>query len=114
MEVYEKPWGTYEVLHRGEGFQIKRIEVMPGMRLSLQRHSKRSEKWILTQGTGVVTLGDKSISVERGSVIDIPVQAVHRIHNTGHEMLIFIEVQLGDYLGEDDIVRIEDDYKRAS
>ncbi len=113
MEVYEKPWGTYEILHRGEGFQIKRIEVLPAMRLSLQQHSKRSEKWILVEGAGMVTLGDKSIPVERGSVIDIPAKVVHRMHNTGHEKLVFVEVQLGDYLGEDDIVRLEDDYNRA-
>ncbi len=113
MEVYEKPWGTYEILHQGEGFQIKRIEVMPAMRLSLQQHSKRSEKWILIEGVGMVTLGDRSIPVERGSVIDIPVKVVHRIHNTGHEKLVFVEVQLGEYLGEDDIVRIEDDFKRT-
>ena len=106
MEIYEKPWGTYEILHRGEGFQIKRIEVLPAMRLSLQQHSKRSEKWILTQGTGVVTLVSRSIPVERGSAIDIPVQAIHRIHNTSDEKLVFIEIQLGEYLSEGDIVRL--------
>ncbi len=113
LEVYDKPWGTYEILHRGEGFQIKRIEVMPSMRLSLQQHSKRSEKWIVVSGIGKVTLGKESISVERGTVVDIPIKMIHRIHNTGTEPLVFIEVQLGDYLGEDDIVRLEDDYERV-
>ena len=107
-----KPWGNYEVLRVEEGFQVKRLEVNPGHRLSLQKHARRAEKWTIAKGNGVVTLDDQEILVTSGSVIEVPIGSKHRIHNTGKEPLIFVEVQLGAYLGEDDIERIEDDYRR--
>jgi len=108
-----KPWGTYVVLHKGPDFQVKRVEVNPQLRLSLQKHSKRAEKWVVVSGAGVATVGRKEIPVKRGSVVEIPVEEAHRMHNTGRETLVFIEVQFGEYLGEDDIVRLEDDFNRA-
>ncbi len=108
----KKPWGNYSIIFQGPDYQVKRVEVQAGHRLSLQKHSKRAEKWIIVGGIGEVTLGKKQIPVERGSVVDIPVEEIHRIQNTGRESLVFIEVQFGAYLGEDDIVRIEDDYAR--
>ena len=95
------------------GYQIKRIEVKPGLRLSLQTHSRRAEKWIVVSGAGSATLDSKQISVRSGSVVEIGIGQRHRMHNTGGEPLVFIEVQFGDYLGEDDIVRVEDDFNRA-
>ena len=108
-----KPWGSYAVLLAGKGFQVKRIEVKPSLRLSLQTHAKRSEKWTVVAGTGEAVLGEKRVPVHPGSVVEVPVGIRHRMHNTGKDPLVFIEVQFGDYLGEDDIVRIEDDFKRA-
>jgi len=107
-----KPWGAYQVLHVEAGFQVKRIEVNPHSRLSLQTHTRRAEKWTVVKGTGLATLKDQEIAVKPGSVIDVAVGDAHRMANTGKEMLIFVEVQLGDYLGEDDIVRLQDDYNR--
>ena len=108
----ERPWGSYTILHEEPGIKVKRIEVKPGARFSLQKHSKRSEKWTVTAGIGIVTLGKKSIPIQKGSFVDVPVGETHRMQNTGNEPLVFIEVQLGDYLGEDDIVRFEDDFGR--
>lgn len=108
-----RPWGNYVVLYKGPDYQAKRIEVNPALRFSLQKHSKRAEKWIVVSGSGVATVGVKEISVKRGSVVEIPVEVVHRMHNTGREALVFIEVQFGEYLGEDDIIRLEDDFNRA-
>ena len=114
MNFVEKPWGNYLVLHVEDGVQVKRIELKPGCRLSLQKHIRRAEKWIVTSGQGLATVGDRTIPVTRGSVIEVAVNEIHRIQNTGQEPLIFIEVQLGDYLGEDDIVRLQDDYGRIA
>ena len=113
MTAETKPWGSYSILFKSTDYQVKRVEVGPGHRLSLQKHAKRAEKWIVVGGIGEATLGSMNIPVERGSVVDIPMDAVHRIKNTGNELLVFIEVQFGAYLGEDDIVRLEDDYYRA-
>lgn len=113
MRTEERPWGRYEVLFLSGNTQVKRIEVDPQMRFSLQKHAQRAEKWIVIAGTGVVTLGRKEIRVERGSVIEVGVGEVHRMHNTGDQPLAFIEVQFGDYLGEDDITRLEDDFSRS-
>ena len=112
MSKVEKPWGNYEVLYVTAGYQVKRIEVNPGHRLSYQKHARRAEKWTVAKGSGLVTLDGKEISVKTGHVIEVSVGAKHRIHNTGKAPLIFVEVQLGDYLGEDDIERFEDDYRR--
>lgn len=113
MSPVKKPWGNYTVLHCEPGFQVKRVELLPGLRLSLQKHAKRSEKWVVVSGKALVTVGETHKTAEKGSFIDIPCDQLHRIQNSGKEPLIFIEVQLGDYLGEDDIVRIEDDFGRA-
>lgn len=108
-----RPWGEYWVLSSDEKkFKIKKIVVYPGGRLSLQYHQHRSEVWTIVEGTGIVTLNDEIHEISAGEVIKIPQGAHHRIANYGDENLIFIEVQLGTYFGEDDIVRIEDDYKR--
>lgn len=111
-EMSTRPWGRYHKFHQEDGVWVKRVEVNPNGRLSLQKHQHRSEKWIIVAGTGLVTLDDKEIKVEFGSVLDVPVGTVHRIANTGHDQLVFIEVATGKYLGEDDIIRIQDDYQR--
>ena len=109
----QRPWGTFTVLDEGEGFKVKRIEVLPGKRLSYQKHARRAEHWVVVQGTAKVTLDGNEILVESGKAIDIPVGSAHRVENPGDQTLIFIEVQRGDYLGEDDIVRLQDDFGRA-
>lgn len=113
METSERPWGRYEVLCRGEGYQVKRIEVHPGKRFSLQKHLKRAEKWLFVAGQGLAIVGEASVSVRTGMYLEISVGQVHRLQNTGADPLVLIEVQYGDYLGEDDIVRFEDDFGRA-
>jgi mannose-6-phosphate isomerase len=109
----ERPWGLFQVLDEGEGFKVKRIEVLPGKRLSYQKHAHRKEHWMVVTGIARVTLDGKQIDVSAGSAIDIPKGSAHRVENPGAERMIFIEVQQGDYLGEDDIVRLEDDFGRA-
>jgi mannose-1-phosphate guanylyltransferase/mannose-6-phosphate isomerase len=108
----DKPWGAYKVLDLGGNYQVKWLDVKPGARLSYQSHEHRSEHWAVVLGTATVTLDDEVIKVPRGEHIYIPVKAKHRLENRGLEMLRIIEVQSGDYLGEDDIVRYEDDYGR--
>jgi len=108
-----RPWGTFTVLDEGDGFKVKRIEVLPGKRLSYQKHAQRAEHWIVVQGTAKVTLDDEEIKVPAGKAIDIGVGVAHRVENADTELLIFIEVQRGGYLGEDDIVRLQDDFGRA-
>jgi mannose-6-phosphate isomerase len=109
-----RPWGTFTVLDEGEGFKVKRIEVLPGKRLSYQKHSQRAEHWVVVQGTAKVTLDDREIIVVAGEAIDIAIGSAHRVENPGAESLVFIEVQRGGYLGEDDIVRLQDDFGRVS
>jgi mannose-6-phosphate isomerase-like protein (cupin superfamily) len=109
----ERPWGKYFKLFQEPGVWVKRVEVNPDARLSLQKHARRSEKWIFVVGEGLAVVNNKEIPVKPGSVIDVPVGAVHRIGNTGSRPLVFIEVATGDYLAESDIQRIQDDYKRA-
>jgi len=109
----QRPWGTFTVLDEGEGFKVKRIEVYPGKRLSYQKHSQRAEHWVVVTGTAKVTLDDRDILVEAGEAIDIAIGAAHRVENPSEQTLIFIEVQRGSYLGEDDIVRLQDDFGRA-
>jgi len=109
-----RPWGTFTVLDEGSGFKVKRIEVLPGKRLSYQKHAQRAEHWVVVQGTARVTLNDEEIDVPPGQAIDIPVGAAHRVENLGPQLLIFIEVQRGSYLGEDDIVRLQDDFGRTA
>jgi mannose-6-phosphate isomerase len=112
IERAERPWGVYTVLAEAAGFKVKTIEVQPGQRLSYQKHSRRSEHWFVVAGAGVVTLDGSSIDVRRGDAVDVPVGVAHRIQNTGSDVLVFVEVQHGDYFGEDDIVRLDDDYGR--
>ena len=108
-----RPWGSFTVLDEGEGFKVKRIEVYPGKRLSYQKHSRRAEHWVVVQGTAKVTLNDREIVIEAGEAIDIGIGTAHRVENPGEQTLLFIEVQRGDYLGEDDIVRLQDDFGRV-
>ena len=112
MEYDERPWGNYQVLDEGPGFKVKRITVHPGRRLSLQRHARREEHWVIVAGTGLATRDDETVELGPRDALDIPLGAVHRLENPGSEPLVMIEVQHGDYLGEDDIVRIEDDFGR--
>ena len=109
-----RPWGTFTVLDEGDNFKVKRIEVLPGKRLSYQKHAQRAEHWFVVQGTAKVTLDDREITVLAGEAIDIGVGSAHRVENPGEELLVFIEVQRGAYLGEDDIVRLQDDFGRTS
>ena len=109
----ERPWGTFTVLDEGENYKVKRIEVWPGKRLSYQKHAQRAEHWMVVAGEALVTLDGEEITVPMGEVIDIAIGAAHRVENRGTEKLVFIEVQRGGYLGEDDIVRLSDDYGRA-
>ncbi|HWS54165.1 MAG TPA: phosphomannose isomerase type II C-terminal cupin domain [Pyrinomonadaceae bacterium] len=108
-----RPWGTYTVLDEGEGFKVKRIEVLPGKRLSYQKHARRAEHWVVVAGEAKVTLDDREVTVRAGEAIDVPTGAAHRVENPGAAPLVFIEVQRGDYLGEDDIVRLQDDFGRT-
>lgn len=110
--VVHRPWGHYFKLYQEAGVWVKRVEINPGGRLSLQKHNRRSEKWIFVTGKGRAFIADKEIPVEPGLILDIPLEAVHRIGNASDEKLVFIEVATGEYLGEDDITRIEDDYER--
>jgi mannose-6-phosphate isomerase-like protein (cupin superfamily) len=109
----QRPWGSFTVLDEGDGYKVKRIEVLSGKRLSYQKHSKRAEHWMVVQGTAKVTLDGREVEVLLGETIDIPKGAAHRIENPGDQTLVFIEVQRGSYLGEDDIVRLEDDFGRS-
>ena len=111
--IYDKrPWGSFTVLDEGDGYKVKRIEVLPGKRLSYQKHSQRAEHWYIVQGTAKVTLDDVEYIKRTDEVVDIPVGTKHRVENAGDELVIFIEVQRGEYLGEDDIIRFEDDFGR--
>ena len=112
-EHSERPWGSYTVLTEGDSFKVKTIEVHPRQRLSYQKHARRSEHWFVVTGEGTVTLDGVDVPVHRGSTIDVGLGVAHRIHNTGSKPLVFVEVQHGDYFGEDDIVRLEDDYGRS-
>lgn len=109
----ERPWGSFQVLYEGDNYKVKRIEVLPGKRLSYQKHSQRSEHWMVVAGTGKVTLDGRNIMIYAGQTVDVAVGAVHRIENPASEGLIFIEIQRGSYLGEDDIVRLQDDFGRV-
>jgi mannose-1-phosphate guanylyltransferase/mannose-6-phosphate isomerase len=108
-----RPWGYYESIDMGERFQVKRIVVIPGGVLSLQKHRHRSEHWVVVRGTAEVTVGDQIRAVHENESIYIPIGSVHRMANRGKIPLELIEVQTGSYLGEDDIERIEDIYKRS-
>jgi mannose-1-phosphate guanylyltransferase / mannose-6-phosphate isomerase len=108
-----RPWGSYQSVDNGERHQVKRIVVKPGGRLSLQKHHHRSEHWIVVRGAARVTVNEQVKTVHENESIYIPIGAVHRLENPGKILLELIEVQTGSYLGEDDIIRIEDDYQRS-
>jgi mannose-6-phosphate isomerase len=108
-----RPWGSFTVLDDQSTHKVKSITVQPRHRLSYQQHARRSEHWFVVAGTATVTLDGNEIVLGRGQYVDIPLQAWHRMENRGAEPLVFIEVQQGDYFGEDDIVRQSDDYGRA-
>jgi mannose-1-phosphate guanylyltransferase len=108
-----RPWGTYTVLEEGEGFKIKRLEVKPGARLSLQMHHHRSEHWVVVSGVAKVVNGERDIVINTNESTYIPAGEKHRLENVGLVNLVLIEVQSGAYLGEDDIVRFDDHYGRA-
>jgi mannose-6-phosphate isomerase len=108
-----RPWGSFTVIDEGPGYKVKRIEVLPGKRLSYQRHARRAEHWMVVAGTARVTLDGGDITLRCGETVDISIGAAHRIENPAANTLIFIEIQRGDYLGEDDIVRLEDDFNRC-
>jgi len=113
METGERPWGTYTVLDESSNYKIKRILVNPGERLSLQMHHHRSEHWIVVSGTAKVTCDDREYIVNINESTFIPLGMNHRLENPGIIPLTIIEVQSGEYLGEDDIVRFQDDYSRV-
>ena len=109
-----RPWDQYAVLCDDSDFKVKTITVTSAKRLSYQQHARRSEHWFVVRGPGVVTLDGSDVRVDRGSAVEVPVGTAHRISNDGDDLLVFVEVQHRDYFGEDDIVRLEDDYGRSS
>ena len=111
-KVSTPPWGKWEVLLEEPSYKVKRVTVLPGKRLSYQKHLRRSEHWMVVKGKGLVTLDNKEMHVEKGHTVDIAQEVVHRIANICEEDLTFIEIQQGEYFGEDDIIRLEDDYGR--
>jgi mannose-6-phosphate isomerase len=112
-ESDNRPWGTWTILDEGEGFKVKRIEVLPHSRLSYQTHEHRAEHWVVAAGRASSVIDGKVVVTEVGECVDIPIGMAHRIVNDEDEPLVIIEIQRGDYLGEDDIVRLEDDFGRA-
>ena len=111
-KIYERPWGTYQTIAMDHGYQVKLITVHPGGRLSLQKHFKRSEHWVVVKGTPTVTVDDSVETYNINDAIYIPKESVHRMENHASEPCAIIEVQVGSYLGEDDIVRLDDVYGR--
>ena len=111
-ESVKRPWGRFLVIHDEPTYKLKRIEVEPGGRLSYQYHNKRSEAWTIVDGVGCITIDGLEKDYLKGDTVLIPLGAKHRIENKGTKKLIFIEVQTGSYFGEDDIIRVEDDYNR--
>ena len=112
-KITRRPWGSYEVLSEAPGYKVKRFIMNPGGCLSLQLHHLRSEHWFVVSGKGVAVVDGKKKSLRAGSSIDIPKKVKHRIQNSSEENLIIIEVQTGEYCGEDDIKRFEDKYGRV-
>ena len=107
-----RPWGTWQVLDSAEGWKVKRIEVRPGHRLSYQTHEFRAEHWVVVAGVATCTIDDRAVVAGPGEFVAVPIGAAHRISNAHDEELVIIEVQMGNYTGEDDIVRLQDDYGR--
>ena len=107
-----RPWGYYDSVDAGENFQVKRLTVYPGKRLSLQLHHKRSEHWVVVKGVATVTKGEEEFVLHENESTYLPTETKHRLENAGENVLEIIEVQSGSYLGEDDIVRYDDDFGR--
>lgn len=112
IERTERPWGWYETVSEAPGNKVKRIRVHPGQQLSLQKHHQRAEHWVVVLGTARITIGQRQFDMQPGEACDIAKGQVHRLANQTDEPVEIVEVQFGDYLGEDDIVRLEDDYGR--
>jgi len=110
----QRPWGYFSVLEEGENYKVKKIVVNPGHRLSLQTHQKRSEIWTVVKGKPTITCGEEINQYGEGDCIKIPLHAKHRIENKTDSVICIIEVQFGEYVGEDDITRIDDDYRREA
>ena len=110
-KVY-RPWGFFESIELAEGFQVKKLQVNPGSKLSLQKHQHRSEHWVVISGEAIVTRGNSKFKLRKNESTFIPKGEVHRLENNGQKLLEIIEIQTGSYLGEDDITRLEDDYER--
>jgi mannose-6-phosphate isomerase len=108
-----RPWGRYDVLSTSDFHQVKNIFVLPGKRLSYQRHEKRAEHWLIISGAARVTLDGKTLELTAGDSVDIQIGVAHRIENIGTTELVFTEIQTGTYFGEDDIERLEDDFGRS-
>ena len=113
IEHTERPWGWYESIGEAPGHKVKRIHVFPGAKLSLQKHARRAEHWVVVRGCARVTIGTREFDLEPGQHCDIAIGQVHRLANPGAGPVEIVEVQFGDYLGEDDIVRLQDDYGRV-
>ena len=113
IERTERPWGWYETVSEVPGNKVKRIRVHPGQQLSLQRHHQRAEHWVVVLGTARITVGERVVDMAAGQHVDIAVGEVHRLANLTGEPVEIVEVQFGTYLGEDDIVRLQDDYGRV-
>src|SRR5512141_166499 len=114
MERGDRPWGYYLVLHEDAGYKVQQFVVRPGSRLSLQRHRRPAEHWQVVRGEASVTRGKEIVRLLPGESIDIPLGVLHRVESVGKEHLVVIEVQMGEYVGEDDIERFEDDYGRET
>lgn len=108
----ERPWGRYTVMDAGPGYQVKQIVVDPGKRLSLQWHQHRAEHWVVVQGTARITIGQETRLVKANESVFVPLKTPHRLENPGTEPVRIIEIQTGSYLGEDDVVRLADDFWR--
>lgn len=113
VDSEQRPWGAWFVLDEGPGYKVKRIEVSPGQRLSYQTHEQRAEHWYVVAGTATCVVDGREVVLRPGQSVEIAVGEAHRITNQAEEPLIVIEVQRGDYTGEDDITRLDDDYGRV-
>jgi len=108
-----RPWGSFETIYERTGYKVKKISVKPKQQLSLQLHNMRSEHWVIVEGRAKVTIGNKTINLKKNQDCFIPRKTKHSVRNPSSEDLIFIEVQIGEYLGEDDIKRFKDIYNRT-
>ena len=113
-KIYHRPWGTYRTLEIADGYQVKIITVNSNSKLSLQKHFKRAEHWVVVKGELIATIGDKVKTVKVNESVYIPLNTKHRIENRTDQPAAFVEVQVGSYLGEDDIVRFDDIYGRIN